>query len=236
MELCRAPIVLAMAEELDLDPGVAGASSRREYERRRAEREDRTRRRHPHIGNLLLWFQKAPKEETAWATGATGEEILATSLARRCSGVIVLNDRRMPRSRANIDHLAIAPSGIYVIDAKRYKGKIEVRRPLFGKEKLFIWGRDKTQLVEGLERQVAAVRTAIGPVAPHVPVRGCFCFINPDGQSGGTKLPLFRTLSINGYPLLFPRKLVKRLRRQGDLSPEEMRRVAQVLAQQFPAA
>ncbi len=56
----------------------------------------------------------------------------------------------MPGSRANIDHLAVAPSGVYVIDAKRYKGKIEVRRPLFGKSKLLIASRDKTKLLDGL--------------------------------------------------------------------------------------
>ena len=64
----------------------------------------------------------------------------------------------MPGSRANIDHLAVAPSGVHVIDAKRYKGKIEVRKPFFGDAKLFIGGRDKTKLVDGLERQAEAVR------------------------------------------------------------------------------
>ena len=31
--------------------------------------------------------------------------------------------------RSNIDHLAIAPFDVYVIDGKRYKGKVEVRKP-----------------------------------------------------------------------------------------------------------
>ncbi|MEV4421445.1 NERD domain-containing protein, partial [Patulibacter sp. NPDC049589] len=33
--------------------------------------------------------------------------------------VVVLHDRRVPRTHANIDHIAIAPSGIWVIDTKR---------------------------------------------------------------------------------------------------------------------
>ena len=39
-----------------------------------------------------------------------------------------------------------------MIDAKRYKGKIEVRKPFFGDAKLVIGGRDKTKLIVGLER------------------------------------------------------------------------------------
>jgi len=101
------------------------------------------------MGNLLLKLQRAPEHEKAWATGAAGEEALAGFLARRCSEAVVLNDRRMPGSRANIDHLAIAPSGVHVIDAKRYRGKIEVNKPFFGAAKLFIAGREKTMLVEG---------------------------------------------------------------------------------------
>ena len=118
--------------EREIDLGTAGASARREYERRRGKREAATRERHPHIGNLLLRLQSPPAGEVAWNTGAGGEEALGAHLAKRCPDVIVLHDRRIPRSRANIDHLAVAPSGVYVIDAKRYKGKIEVRKPFFG--------------------------------------------------------------------------------------------------------
>ena len=76
----------------------------------------------------------------------------------------------MPRSRANIDHIAIAPSGVFVIDAKRYTGKIEVRKPLIGDPKLVIRGRDKTKLVEGLKRQVEAVRSGLAVIEQDVPV------------------------------------------------------------------
>src|SRR6185295_94323 len=105
-----------MTDQSDFDPGIAGASGKREYERRRAKREAQTRDRHPRIGGLLLKLQNAPEHEQAWARGAAGEEELAASLARRCPEAIVLHDRRMPVSRANIDHLAIVPSGVYVID------------------------------------------------------------------------------------------------------------------------
>jgi hypothetical protein len=43
------------ADVADLDRGQAGASARREYERRKTKREKTTRDAHPHIGGLLLW-------------------------------------------------------------------------------------------------------------------------------------------------------------------------------------
>jgi len=34
--------------------------------------------------------------------------------------VVVLHDRAIPGSRANIDHIGIGPTGVWVIDTKRY--------------------------------------------------------------------------------------------------------------------
>ena len=225
-----------MAIEHEIYPGTPGGSARQEHERRRGRREAKTRERHPHLGNLLLRAQSAPTSETAWDTGAAGEEALAVHLAKTCPGVIVLHDRRMPRSRGNIDHLAVAPSGVFVIDAKRYKGKIEVRNPFFGDPSLFIAGRNKTKLVEGLVRQQEAVRSAFAETIPEMPVHACFCFLNPEGQAGGSGLPLFKTMSINELELFYPRKLSKRLNSPGALTEESCREVAELLAHTFPPA
>jgi hypothetical protein len=142
----------------------------------------------------------------------------------------------MPRSRANIDHLAVAPSGVYVIDAKRYKGKIEVRKPLFGDEKLVIAGRDKTKLIVGVSKQAEAVQTGLALIEKQVPVRACLCFISPEGQPGGSGIPLLRTLTVGDVPLLYPRKLAKRLNQPGEIADEEARVIAEALAELFPAA
>lgn len=64
----------------------------------------------------------------AWAVGAVGEKVLAKSLdALTNRGVRVLHDRRISRTKANIDHSAIGPSGVFVIDAKRYRGRPSLR-------------------------------------------------------------------------------------------------------------
>ena len=225
-----------MTDGWSFDSGTPGGSTRREHEKRRARREARTHERHPRLGKLLLRAQSAPASETAWETGAAGEEALAAHLEKTCPDVLVLHDRRIPGRRTNIDHLAVAPSGVFVIDAKRYKGKIEVRNPFFGDPSLFIAGRNKTKLVEGLARQRDAVRSALAEAIPEMPAHACFCFLNPAGQAGGSGLPLLRTLSINGFPLFYPRRLSKHLNAPGALTAESRREVAELLVAAFPEA
>jgi nuclease-like protein len=225
-----------MTEGQGIDLGTPGGSARQEHERRRAKREAATRERHPRLGNLMLRLQTAPASESAWETGAAGEEALAVHLAKTCPDSIVLHDRRLPGSRANIDHLAVTPSGVFVIDAKRYKGKIEVRKPFFGDPSLFISGRNKTKLVESLARQRETIRSALAEAIPAMPVHACFCFLNPTGQAGGSGLPLFRTLCINDFPLFSLRKLSMRLNVPGALTARSRQEVAELLARAFPRA
>ncbi len=225
-----------MAEGTELNLGTPGGSARREHERRRAKREANTHEPRSRIGKLLLGAQPTPVSETNWETGAAGEEMLAAHLAKACPEMLVLHDRRIPGRRTNVDHIAVAPSGVFVIDAKRYKGKIEVRKPFLGDASLFIKGRNRTKLVEGLARQQEAVRSVLVEVIPEMPVHACFCFLNPAGQSGGSGLPLIRTLSIDGFPLFYPRKLSKRLNAPGALSEVSRREVAELLVAAFPEA
>jgi len=67
-------------EEADVDAGKAGASARREYERRAAKRENDVRARHPKIGGFLLAMTEEPQSTRAWALGAVGEERLGVRL------------------------------------------------------------------------------------------------------------------------------------------------------------
>ena len=162
--------------------------------------------------------------------------MLAESLARRCPNVRLLHDRQMPGSRANIDHIAVARSGVYVIDAKRYRGKIEVQTPLFGKPKLKIAGRDQTKLIEGLDRQVRVVKEALADLTLDAPVSGCLCFLAPEGLLADSGLPVVRTLKIYSYPLYYPRRLAKRLNQTGPLTSDQAEMIYQDLAQKLAPA
>lgn len=172
--------------EPPVEAGSAGSSARREYESRGAARENRIREAHPRMGGLILTLTDEPQSTTAWGRGAKGEELLGQGLdSLSDSGVRVLHDRRIPPTKANIDHIAVAPSGVYGIDAKRYKGRPTLRveggiiRPRV--TRLVVGSRDCTKLVEGVQKQVALVTAALA-AAGHadLPVRGMLCFVDAD--------------------------------------------------------
>jgi hypothetical protein len=222
--------VSAPDETPKFDAGSAGGSARREYDRRRAGRQARTRLKHRWIGGLLVALREGPDHERAWARGAEGEERLARRLGKLLADrAVLLHDRAIPGSRANIDHIAVAPSGIWVIDTKRYKGKVSVVKPLLRPEKLIIAGRDKSALADGLASQVAVVRSAAPGIGLDVPVHGAFCFVDAE-------LPVLGRHSFRGYPLLYPRGLARRIKARGALPPDQLQAVAEYLASRFPAA
>jgi hypothetical protein len=222
------------AQQEPIDRGVAGASALRQHEQRKRNREQRTRDKHPHIGGLLLALGNEPQHETAWLRGAHGEAAVAGSLeARTADGAtVLLHDRRMPGGRTNIDHLAVSPNGILVIDAKDWKGKVSISTPLLGKSKLLIDGRDRTKLVDGLDRQVAAVENALGDAASSWPIQGVFCFPKADlpmlGLLGATK--------IRSHLLLYRKALAKRLNASGPFTLAQIDTTARALAAAFPPA
>jgi hypothetical protein len=204
----------------------------REHQRRRANREARTRAAHPLIGGLLLALRDAPQHEEAFRLGELGEKAVGASLERRTAGgpTIILHNRRMPGGRGDIDHIAIASSAVFVIDAKARGGKVRVTHPLVSAPKLTIAGRDRTSLIDGLDRQVLAVRSALAAAGDQdVPVQGVLCFTTAD-------LPLLGTVKIRGYVLLYPRAVAKRLNTPGALQLTAIDKLAHALAAAFPPA
>ncbi|QCX29306.1 NERD domain-containing protein [Nocardioides jishulii] len=216
-----------------IDTGTAGASARREFERRKQRREDRVREKHPKIGGLLLALSDDPQTTTAWNTGALGEERLGAGLDSRGSEQLrLLHDRRIPRSRANIDHLAVTPTGVYVIDAKKYAGRphLEVEggilRPRV--EKLLVGRRDCTKVVDGVLKQIEVVKGVLGD---SVPVHGVLCFVEADWPLIGGS---FTTREV---AVLWPRKLYSRLAAaDGPLDAEAIAAAHQQLARALPPA
>ena len=81
------------------------------------------RTNHPVLGGLLLGGAPEPQSTKAWPTGAEGEERLGRRLDELVSPTVqVLHDRRIPGTRANLDHLVITPLGVTIIDTKRLEG------------------------------------------------------------------------------------------------------------------
>lgn len=135
----------------------------------------------------------------------------------------------------DIDHIAIAPSGIYVIDAKNYRNaKVRVAQPgIFSRAdpKLMIRGRNRTSLVDGLTRQKESVDEALdGRAEPWpVPVMAMFCFLDAD-------FPLFERLSIRGHLVRGQRGTARILNRPGPMTAEHRETLWNHLAGQLPSA
>ena len=221
-----------LAPEREPDHGRPGASAAREYRRRRGNREARVRRRHPLLGGLMLAVSGTPQHERAWEIGRRGEEAVGRSLDRRTAKgpSIVLHDRRMPNGFGNIDHLAVAPRGVFVIDAKAIKGKVRISQPMLGKPRLIIAGHNRTKLIDGLDRQVAAVRLALArDDMAEVPVHGVFCFTRAD-------LPLLGAAEIRGHRLHHCRATARKLNRSGPFALDEINAIARALGAAFPRA
>jgi hypothetical protein len=71
-------------------------------------------------------FRPSP-DALAWRRGAAGERRTARLLSQlERHGWVVLHDLAVPGSRANIDHLAIGPGGVFVIDSKQYRGRLQL--------------------------------------------------------------------------------------------------------------
>ena len=216
----------------ELDRGVAGASVAREYQRRKLAREAQVTEAGSVIGHALA-ARRVPREETAFRRGEQGEVAVAAYLEHRTrkAATILLHDRRMPGGHGNIDHLAVAPAGVFVIDAKRYRGKVGAVDRGFQGERLFVNGRDRTKIVDGLDRQVKVVREALGDMGQgEVAVQGVLCFIKRNFVLGEGKQ------TVRGHLLLRPRSLSRRLRAQGPLAPAAVEALARALAAVLPPA
>jgi hypothetical protein len=63
----------------------------------------------------------------AWRDGSRGERATARRLHRlERHGYTVLHDLQVPGGQANLDHLAVGPAGVFVIDSKYYRGTLQL--------------------------------------------------------------------------------------------------------------
>ena len=81
----------------------------------------------PAVAALVGWRLRFRPSEQArtWQRGAQGERHTAR-LIRRLGrvGFVVFHDLAVPGSQANVDHLVIGPTGVFVIDGKQWTGSV----------------------------------------------------------------------------------------------------------------
>lgn len=209
------------------DSGRAGRSARREHQHRVASDTATLRAEHRFLWRLLLRTRSTPQSTAAWATGADGEQRVATVLdAATGVGVRVLHDRLVPGTSANLDHLAVGPSGVWVVDAKNFR-RAPRPGPAGSRCELLVDRFDATELVVAARRQADTVRRVLRPVAPAVPVRAVLCFVGT-----GVDVPF----QAGGVQVCGPERARAFLSARGPLDPERVEQLHRLLAQAFPVA
>ena len=213
------------------DTNGAGASAMREYDRRRARDEEKIREKWGDgpFGTIAVALASERQSTVAWKSGATGEAEVGQALdAIASEHVVALHDRRIPQSRANIDHIVVTRAGVWVVDAKRYRNKrprLQVEGGLFRPrtEKLIVGG-DRTKLVDSVLHQVSLVQDVVAPAS----VRGALCFVDADW-------PLFGgSFTVRGVDVCWPKRLAKQLAAlEGTV---DVAAVAAAIAAHFPPA
>lgn len=160
---------------------------------------------------LLLWPRHDPSR---WARGAAGE-LATAALLEHLPGRhwVVLHDLALPGSRANVDHLVIGPTGVWVVDTKAYRARLEARwrNVLVGSVPLSTaavrWEAERVSGVLGVEaRPIVAVH------GRGLPRRGKRC-------SGVRVIPATRLVHRLGRGRrLWPSLSARRVEELGDLA------------------
>lgn len=179
------------------------------------------------VAGLLLG---EPRSTTAWARGAAGERRVAAALDPALAGHgWLLNDRQMPGAGGNIDHVAVAQSGVWVVDAKNYRGRVQRRQrsSWFSADvRLVVAGHDRTAALDAVARQVAAVASVLDD--PEVPLHAALCIV-------GAEWPWFaRRFELREVLVTGPRQLARAVTATGPLGPGRVAAVHATLARCLP--
>jgi len=150
-------------------------------------------------------------------------------------GVIVLNDRRHPGSNTSIKLIAVSSSGVFVIDAKSFRGLVHTRRPgpmeSLGPEELHVGRKNCTALVAEVSRQREIVKETLATSdwASEVPVHGMLCLTR--AEWGFASAVQIREVWV-GWPKL----MAGRVQAPGVMDSPTVREVSDLIADHLPVS
>ncbi|MFD0482337.1 nuclease-related domain-containing protein [Kineococcus sp. GCM10028916] len=150
---------------------TAGAGAD-EQARRVAARLERLHQE-PASEESLARVAAAERRHHVWTAGAEGERLVVVTLTElEAEGWVVLHDVHWPgRPKANLDHVAIGPGGVVVVDAKNWSGQVSVRDGLLRNDS---WRKDRE--LEVIASAVAAVSALLEP-AVRSSTSGLLCLV-----------------------------------------------------------
>ena len=161
-----------------------------------------------------------PDSTRSWATGAKGEALTGRALEElKIEGFVILHDRRIPGSSANIDHIVIGPPGVVVVETKSCSGQLRIR----GNDVYLRGYRRTSETAEQARREALAVTVALADELERwrLKVRPILCVHR-------AWLPFFGA-SPHGVSIVDGRGLVKLLHKAPRrLSAGDVREIAQI--------
>ena len=203
------------------NPGVPGASARREFERRRTGA----------TGSIATILSDDVSATPGRSAAGTAPERVAAVLSERLDGrAVLLHDRSVARTRGTADLLVVAATGVWVIGVEPCAGAVE-HREVGGffrtEQRLHVGGRDRTRAVDGLTWQHGAV---VGALADdRVPVQAALCC------TGTRCTPPAEPFLVDEVWITSPATLADLVGDPGPLGPGDVDRVARHLAAVLPA-
>jgi hypothetical protein len=161
------------------------------------------------------------------------DSITAELEAGLAHDTFVLHGRSVPNTRGDVDHVIVAPSGVWLVDTKNYWGLVEKRDAGNWRtvdHRLFVNGRDQTNLVDDLAWQATGVRALLDPLGlGDVPVHPVLLFIGSAGRW------FAKPIDIDGVRAMWTTKLLEFVAAPGSLDDTTCRTVATELSAQLPA-
>ena len=108
----------------------------------------------------------------AFARGRQGELAVAQALDELAAdGYVRIDDCRWPgRPKANVDHVLIGPAGLFVVDAKNWSGRVEVRAGVLRQS-----GYRRSREVDATSEAARAVAALLSLGLPRVEGVICLC-------------------------------------------------------------
>lgn len=153
---------------------------------------------------LALWAAWSARRFRSFLKGAQGEDQVARILSLLPSGFSVLNDLQIPPAGSSVDHVVVAPSGVYVIETKNWSGTLsfEHGRVLCNGEAP---DRPPLKQAKTLAADVASFLAETG--CPDVPVIPVLCFVGNTLPPNVSNIGGVRVCTDDGLNRLFEHTL-----------------------------
>ncbi len=197
--------------------------------------EDSTPAQDPVAGSAAL-REAHSRNDPNWRKGAIGEYLMSLMLQEHLrTDATFLNDRAIPNAKNNVDHIVVAPSGVWAIDAKKWGGVIDYRPPNSKRvrERLFVDGVDQTRKIEEVYDFLIPIVQVIGD--RNIRVRPAMAFVEAEYTFRlGIRLLIKGPLVHDGVMLADPRRLIRKINREGPLDAPAISRITSWLNAQLP--